>query len=132
MTVATCAVALGWAAQPARAAAPAVQIELTAPDRLTEGDRARVVAEVTLPEGNDRPVLLTPSSEGTAIEVVRGRLLRADAEDPDARPLRFRIPIVARGPGTAVLRVEVLGHHCDRRCRPLRAESQLVLRVHRN
>ncbi|MFW5920221.1 MAG: hypothetical protein ACOCUS_00170 [Polyangiales bacterium] len=116
----------------ARAEEPHVELTLTPPERLEEGDRARVVAEVRRPEGNDRPLLLTPSSEGTAVEVVRGRLLRADAEDPDARVLRFRIPIVARSPGTAVLRAEVLAHHCTRRCRPLRARAATPLRVHRH
>lgn len=115
----------------ARADEPSVEVTLTPPERLEVGDRARIVAEVRLPEGNERPVLLTPGSEGTAVEVVRGRLLRADAEAPDATVLRFRIPIVARRPGTAVLRVEVLAHHCARRCRPLRAETSTPLRVHR-
>ncbi len=77
------------------------------------------------------PVIVTPTEEGTAVEVVRGRLVRADAEDPDAETLRFRIPLVARESGTGVVRVHVNTFECDERdeCRALEGESALTLRV---
>lgn len=113
------------------AQAPGVTVALEPPGELTEGDRAEVVAAVTIDPPNDLPLLVTPSSEGAAVEVVRGRLLRADAEDPDARPLRFRIPIVARGSGTAVLRVRAAGWVCEERCREATGEASVALRVER-
>jgi hypothetical protein len=112
------------------APAPSLTVTLHAPERIVEGDRTAVVAEVRLKPTNDLPMMLTPSSEGTAIEVVRGRLLRAESEDPAAEALKFRIPVVARGTGTAVLRVRVLAYACDGRCREVRAERSLTLRVH--
>ncbi|MFW6052033.1 MAG: hypothetical protein ACODAU_12725 [Myxococcota bacterium] len=107
-----------------------LRVEIQPPERLVEGDRAHVVARVFQEPPNDRPLLLTPSSEGTAVEVVRGRLLRADAEDPEAHPLVFRVPVVARSPGTAVLRVRVLAYVCDPLCREARAEQSATVRVH--
>jgi hypothetical protein len=111
--------------------APRVDLTMHPPESLTVDDRASVIVEVhVLPEGH-RPVLLTPTSEGSAVEVVRGRLLRADAEDPEAAVLRFSIPIVARTPGTSVLRVHVSGWACEQRCRPVESDAEVVLRVAR-
>ncbi len=75
------------------------------------------------------PLLVTPSSEGTALEVVRGRLLRAEAQDPRAEVLEFQVPVVARGPGTAVVRVRAAGYACEARCRPVHAEASLIVHV---
>jgi hypothetical protein len=119
------------AATPAAAQAPAAEIALDPPASLRVGDRAAVVAEVRIRPAGTQPLLLTPSTEGTAVEVVRGRLLRSDAEDRDADVLRFRIPIVARTPGTGVLRVAVSGWACAERCRRVTAEASVVLRVQR-
>ncbi len=107
------------------------ELVIEPPASLTVGDRASVIAVVRITPPGDRPVLVTPSSEGTAVEVVRGRLLRGDADDPDAEELRFSIPIVARAPGTAVLRVHVSGWACDERCRPVEADTEVVMRVAR-
>lgn len=104
-------------------------IALEATSTLVAGDRAEVIATLRLPTGNDRPLLLSPRSEGTAIEVVRGRLLRSDADDPSAEPLRFRIAIVAREPGDAILRVRVVAYQCAIRCETLHGEASLSLRV---
>lgn len=108
---------------------PTVTVRLDAPSHIATGDHLSMVATVTLSPPNRLPLLLTPSSEGTAIEVVRGRLLRADAEEPKANPLVFRIPLVARGPGTAVLRVRVLAYSCHELCRRVSVERTLTLRV---
>jgi hypothetical protein len=116
----------------ARAQAPGgVEVTLEAPHALVAGDRAEVVAVVRIEPANDLPLLVTPRSEGAAVEVVRGRLLRADAEDPTAVPLRFRLPIVARGAGTSVFRVRVSGWACDRRCAQVTGDASAVLRVER-
>lgn len=108
---------------------PTVTVRLQAPSHIVTGDHLSMVATVVLSPPNRLPLLLTPSSQGTAIDVVRGRLLRADADDPQANPLVFHIPLVARGPGTAVLRVRVLAYSCDQLCHRVRVERALTLRV---
>jgi len=112
-------------------AASGVSVTLSAPDRLIAGTTAMVVAEVHVPP-SDSPLLLTPTTEGTAVEVVRGRLLRADAERSANGTLRFRIPIIAKSAGTSVLRVRVMTYACARRCRAEEADAFLVLRVDRS
>lgn len=105
-----------------------IELRLVAPASLTVGDRTEVRAFVS--GAAEHPLLLTPRVEGTAVAVVRGRLLRADARDPDAEPLELRIPIVAERTGTSVLRVEVQGYACDGDdCRAVRTEGSLVLTV---
>src|SRR5882757_7774389 len=69
-----------------------VRIALSAPPHLVADTAAEVVAEIAVPAGG-RPVLVTPTSEGTAVEVVRGRLVRNDADELRPDVLRFRIPI---------------------------------------
>ena len=66
------------------------------------------------PDGDEQPLLLTPASEGDAVRVVRGRLMRADAQPTPNGELRFEVPVVVRSAGTAVLRVDVLTYHCER------------------
>lgn len=105
----------------------ALAVELRAPDAIREGDRAQITAVVR--GAGAHPLLVTPRSEGTALEVVRGRLLRAEAEDPSSDVLEFRIPIVARSPGTSVVRVSAAGYACEARCRPVSAEAALVVQV---
>ena len=105
-----------------------LRITLEPPERLVEGSRSAIVATVHV--APDVPVLITPNEEGTALFVVRGRLFRADADEPEASPLRFRIPIVARQPGTAVVRVRVSSFECEGEdCRPVRGEASVTLRV---
>ena len=103
-----------------------LSIELEAPP-LRAGDRAEVIARVR--GAGSHPLLLTPRSEGTAIEVVRGRLLRAEAIDPSAEVLEFRVPIIAHLAGTSVLRVSADGYVCEARCRLVRAEASRVVTV---
>jgi hypothetical protein len=108
------------------------RIELEPPEQLQQGDRTQVVATAHLPPDTQSPLLVTPSSEGTAFDVVRGRLLRSDAEEPEQRrTLRFKVPIVARSSGTSVIRVRLLAYVCSHRCRAVRAEASEVLRVRR-
>jgi hypothetical protein len=84
---------------------------------------------VELANGASAPLLLTPRIEGSAVELVRGRLLRADARVLDATHLRFELPVVARSEGTAILRVEVTTYLCTTRCRRVLASESRVLHV---
>lgn len=98
------------------------------PDRVVVGDRARLVLVVDVAE--DVPVLVTPTHEGSAVEVVRGRLARVDALEPTARPLRFPIPIVARERGTGVVRATVTSFVCEGDvCEAIEEEARVTLRV---
>ncbi|MCB9600560.1 MAG: hypothetical protein H6721_16695 [Sandaracinus sp.] len=98
------------------------------PSPLHVGDRARLVLVVDV--APDVPVLVTPTHEGRAVEVVRGRLARADALEPDARPLRFPVPIVARERGAGVVRARVTSFVCEGDdCRPTEGEARVALRV---
>jgi hypothetical protein len=125
----------GAGAGAAQPPAGRVDVALELPERLVAGDRATIVAKVRLSprdESGELPLLVTPASEGTAIEVVRGRLIRPDAEDPTAAELRFPVPIVARNPGTSVLRVHVLAYACaGGRCRAVTGETSAIVRVER-
>ncbi len=116
-----------WLAAGSAAAQDALHVEIEPPAELRQGDRTEIVARVIGTDG--LPVLVTPTSEGTAIEVVRGRLMRSDAADPDAAVLELRIPVVARQAGTAVLRVSVSGYACDGRCRAVTAQTSVVIQV---
>jgi hypothetical protein len=98
------------------------------PERVVVGDRARLVLVVDV--ATDVPVLVTPTHEGSAIEVVRGRLARADAVEPGARPLRFPIPIVARERGTGVVRATVTSFVCEGEvCDAVEEEARVTIRV---
>jgi hypothetical protein len=67
---------------------------------------------------------LTPYREGRSLEVVKGRLLRSDARDPTAKPLRFALPVLASAPGTALIGVRLLAYVCAPRCRAVEAETR--------
>jgi hypothetical protein len=103
---------VAFACAVAHAQAP-LTITLEAPTTMHPGDHAEIVAIVHAEELARGPLLVTPSADGAAIEVVRGRLFRFEAEDPSADPLRFHVPVLARSAGTAVLSVRVDGHACD-------------------
>ncbi|AKF05070.1 hypothetical protein DB32_002219 [Sandaracinus amylolyticus] len=109
--------------------APAIEVALDPPARIAVGARAEVIVRVRAGERAGRPMLITPSSEGSAIEVVRGRLTRGDAEDASGE-LRFRVPIVARTAGTAVMRVRIDGFECEAgHCRALVVEASAPIEV---
>jgi hypothetical protein len=79
--------------------------------------------------------MLAPTSDGPALEVVRGRLLSIDADALEAHPAggtvaTLRIPVIARVAGTTVLRARVTAYGCEaERCRPIAAEGALVVEV---
>lgn len=132
--VVTSSAASGPAASAQDTTPEGLTLALTPPAReIRVDDRFEVELRLGLPEGegdSPLPLLVTPSAEGNAVEVVRGRLLRADAEDPAAHPLVLRIPLVARRAGTAVVRVRVRTFVCEEgRCEPVLAESSIAISV---
>ena len=115
---------LATLAAAAHAQTTPLSITLDAPHALHPGDHAEVIALVHVEDAARGPILITPSADGAAIEVVRGRLFRFDAEDPSADPLRFHVPVLARSVGTAVISVRIDGHVCEGpRCTPCDAEA---------
>jgi hypothetical protein len=112
----------------ARAQEP-VRVELAAEQSLRAGAHAAIEVVVRLPPGSDAPLLVTPSVEGDAVEVVRGRLTRPDAKVIAPDGLRFEVPVRARSEGTAILRVEVMTYVCDRTCQRVVLRGSQVLRV---
>lgn len=124
---------VGWAlmhdATAAHADEPA-HVEISAPADLRPGMHANITVRVTLPKGKDTPLLLTPRAEGSAVEVVRGRLFRADAKALPDGSLAFELPVLARSEGTAILRVEVMTYVCKERCERVTYSESQVLRVH--
>ena len=112
------------------AAAQAASPILSGPSILRAGDRATL--ELRVEVGPELPVRVTPRAEGAALEVVRGSLLRPDAVDPEANPLVFRIPVVAREPGPARVHVRVQSFECAGEvCVPSTRETARELRVDR-
>ncbi len=126
------AAALGVRASFARADAPSLELVLHAPT-LTAGDRKTLRAELLATGGRFGPVMLTPAAEGTAVEVVRGRMTHDDAEqfvaDDGRVGLRFAIPLAAHMAGTSVVRVHASALACDVRCDARETSAQLTLRV---
>ena len=100
----------------ARADAPALSLRIEAPDPLRVGTTAHADVFLRVPDAT-QPLLLTPTSEGDAVRVVRGRLLRADAQRAPDGELRFEVPLVVSSAGSAVLRVDVLTYRCARTLR---------------
>ena len=123
------------AAQREIAPEAAVDVSLEAPSATVHvGDPIEIVAHVTLRGGARGPWMLAPTSDGPAVEVVRGRLLSIDADvlEPgeDRVEARLRIPVLARATGTTVLRARVEAYGCrDGRCRPIDGEGSLVLEI---
>ena len=128
--VLTCALLL--VAATARAQSGPVRIELAPQQNLRAGSHAMVEVIVLLPAGSDAPLLVTPSVEGDALEVVRGRLARPDAKVLPPDRLRFEVPVRARSEGTAILRVEVMTYVCARTCERVVLRGSQVVRVSAN
>jgi predicted lipase len=99
----------------------AASVRIEAPDTLRAGERTSVGVQVELPASvaEDAPLLLTPTVEGAAVEVLRGRLFRADAKRTGPRTLSFQIPVIAQREGAAILRVDFDTYACQTRCSTL-------------
>lgn len=111
------------------AAEPSLELAIADPGVLRVGERRSIELTVRVTPDSGAPLVITPVSEGTAVEVVRGRLFRSDAADPEADELRLQVPVAVRAEGTSVLRVNALGYICTPRCRAVRASTSAVLSV---
>ena len=117
-------------AAPLSAAEGTPSVSIRGPDALAADAHASIPVLVGLAAASaDWPLTLTPRVEGTSLELVRGRFLRADAKQVDATHLRFDVPVVARSQGTAILRVELLTYTCDPECRSVTVQDSRVLQV---
>jgi hypothetical protein len=123
------AAALALAAGAGADSAAPPRLTLEVPRELHVGEHAHVELTVELPPEAAEPLLLTPYREGKSLEVVKGRLLRSDARDPAARPLRFALPVLATAPGTALIGVRLLAYLCTPRCRAVEAETRANVMV---
>jgi len=124
------ALALTLFTSPLSAADAAPSVSIRGPDTLAPGEHASIPVLVSLDAASAPfPLTLTPRVEGTAVELVRGRFLRADAKAVDATHLRFDVPVVARGLGTGIMRVELMTYACDPECRALTVQDSRVLHV---
>jgi hypothetical protein len=108
---------------------PALRVEIQGDSSLPRGSHVSVPILVELARPDSAPLLLTPSIEGGAIELLRGRLLAADAKRLDPTHLRFELPVFARSEGTAILRIELSAYVCSERCRRVSASDSRVLIV---
>lgn len=113
---------------PAWADGEPLSVRILPPERLATGDHTEVVVEVDVSACEGQPLILTPTSEGDAIEVVRGRFLREDGVLSE-HTLRFRVPIVAASAGNSVFRVRVTSYVCRTRCRAVEGDAFVVLRA---
>lgn len=105
----------------------ALRLELQAPDVIQPGDRVSLRLIVT-PAGEEA-MLITPTSEGAAIVVARGRLQRRDGT-VDGEDLVVQVPIIARDAGHALVRVHVQTYSCEgERCRAIEADADIALDV---
>ncbi len=131
MVTAMLAASAGTLGAQASGSAPAEALSVTIqpPGALRAGTTAELMVTVSRPPDQDHPLLLTPSAEGAAIEVVRGRLLRADARSRERGQLRFAVPLRMRERGPAIVRVEVQSYRCASRCEAVsaRAAAELVV-----
>jgi hypothetical protein len=107
----------------------APRLQIGESPQLRPGDVGSIEVRLESSSGDDWPLLLTPTIEGAAIEAVRGRLLRDDARRLGAGRLSFAVPLLARGVGTALLRIEVVSYRCDNGCEPQRSVASRALRV---
>jgi hypothetical protein len=124
------AAAHGQEPQPPRAGPENAELLIGAPPRLVVGAVAAVELVVRTPGSDRQPLLLTPSMEGEAVRVVRGRLLRDDAVRADLSTLVFTLPLLARRAGAALLRVSLVTYSCDTKtCREVRVEASRMLQV---
>jgi hypothetical protein len=122
--------ARGQQPQPPRPLPESAQLLIGAPPRLVVGAVAALELTVRTPGTEQQPLLLTPTVEGEAVRVVRGRLLRDDAVRVDGSTLVFTLPLAARRPGAALLRVSMLTYRCDpTSCSEVRLEVSRMLQV---
>lgn len=124
----TSLVALALLLVPTASAQPsALHLQLEAPSVVRPGDRVSLRLVVT-PAGEEA-MLITPTSEGAAVVVARGRLQRGDGS-VDGESLVVQVPIIARDAGHALIRVHVQTYSCSGdRCRAIEADAEVAFNV---
>ena len=123
-------------AQPKQARADATvaldpRLDIEVATNLQQGP-GQLEVVLTLGDSEVQPLLLTVASEGAAIQVVRGRFLRADGraeQGTRGARLRFVVPVVVRAQGSAIVRADLLTYRCQTSCRALRASTRRTLEV---
>lgn len=118
-------------AQAKRGGPATLEVAILDPGRLRVGATGSLTVVVRGADTQARPLLLSPTVQGAALEVVRGRLLRSDATTaaPDHTALRFAVPVRAAAAGTSVVDVTVATYTCAARCRQVTASARLVVRT---
>lgn len=119
-----------WLALFSQAAAeggPALRV--AEPRELRVGERTTLEVTLELTPDVASPLLVTQTVEGEAVEVVRGRLMRKDARDPEAASLRYDVPVLAHAPGTSIVRVHALVYRCREVCQALELETRVSVVV---
>lgn len=99
------------------------------PVDLHAGQHAVATLDVRLPSGAAQPLLVTPFRDGGALEVVRGRFLRADARTLADGTLRFELPLLAHEAGSVVLGAKVLAYVCEKLCKQVELETRVNVQV---
>jgi len=104
-------------------------LRVAEPRELRVGERTALEVTLELTPDVASPLLVTQTVEGEAVEVVRGRLMRKDARDPEAAALRFDVPVLAHAPGTSIVRVHALVYRCREVCQALELETRVSVVV---
>lgn len=118
------------------AAARDASIELGEMPRLVAGQAARVPVIVEVSDEQQDPLIVTFRARGGALDVVRERLHRQDAEQlerPEGarRRLRFLVPVFGADAGSALVDVRVDTYACRRgTCSAVRASASAQVQVH--
>jgi hypothetical protein len=103
-------------------------VAIEAVEPLSEGP-ARLLVVVDPGDSREQPLMLDVRSEGAALQVVRGRFRRSDAEVGADGRLHFRVPIVVRAQGSAIVTAQLRTYRCTDGCREHRADAQRTLTV---
>lgn len=86
-----------------------------------------------MPRGVEARLALTPSTEGSTLEVVRGRFLTYEARretDTEGRTrLVFSVPVIAHAPGAAVLRIDIDALVCTEACTQVQQSERFPIDV---
>lgn len=109
----------------------AVGLTLSPGTTLAPGERGSVWVTVQGAQAlRNVPMLLTITLDGTAAELLQGRFLRGHGESSQGgEMITFRVPILGRGGGAAVLWAELRSFRCGERCRAVQLEAQTRIQI---
>jgi hypothetical protein len=109
--------------------AEAETVTITSERTLFVGEASSLSIKVALPSDAAQPLLLTVHAEGSALDVVRGRMSRESARTLPSSALSFAVPVIGRVPGTAVVRAHARFFRCTDTCRAQEAAAVLAVEV---